>query len=174
MKTRSSPLADQLAGLRAATTSNDDRGWLPASLHALIMAILARIFGRLEHILLLWQSGNLPAPLPRRTAHPIQHHSADADSARALPPPAPCAPCRRTRSAKSATAQDTHRAGQRQQTRHRQTRLANAMPAPNPAAIASSKPATATPPPQQARAPPPNAGQTAAKAPSRDRTRTRL
>ena len=60
METQPPPLAAQLAGLRAATTSNDDRTMLPAALHALIAAIFARLFDRLEQILLLWQSGQLP------------------------------------------------------------------------------------------------------------------
>ena len=78
METHPTPLAGQLAGLRAAITSNDDRGWLPASLHALIMAIFARIFGRLEQIMLLWQSDTLPAIPP-----------ANATAARTPRPPAP-------------------------------------------------------------------------------------
>ena len=77
METQPSPLADQLAGLRATITSNDGRGWLPASLHALIATIFARIFDRLEQLFQLWQSGQLPAPQPspprqtqRRPSHP--------------------------------------------------------------------------------------------------------
>ncbi len=79
MSLKPSPLADQLAGLRAATTANAERGWLPASLHALIMAIFARIFGRLEQLLLLWQSGTLPAAQPA---------TANATAARTARPPA--------------------------------------------------------------------------------------
>ena len=83
METRPTPLANQLAGLRAAITSNDDRGWLPTALHAVIAAILARIFGRLEQLILLWQAGTLPAPAPRQpsTGEPdrVQAHT---------PPPA--------------------------------------------------------------------------------------
>ena len=153
METHPTPSADQLAGLRAATTSNDDRGMLPAALHALIAAIFARIFKRLEQVLLLWQSGNLPALPPPRPAHPNQHHSANTNSACALPTPR-----HQPRPARSAaphgSPQDTQRAAQH--------RAATAMPAPNPAAITSSKPATASPPPHPARAPPP---QTPAKIP---------
>ena len=71
-----SRLADQLAGLRAATPSNDGRGMLPAALHALIAAIFARIFDRLEQIILLWQSGLLPHAQshPEQSA-PVQHVS---------------------------------------------------------------------------------------------------
>ena len=60
MEPQPAPLAAQLAAIRTATTSNDSRGMLPAALHALIAAIFARIFGRLEQFLLLWQSGDLP------------------------------------------------------------------------------------------------------------------
>ena len=79
METKSSPLAGQLAGLRAAITSNDDRGWLSASLHAMIAAIFARIFDRLEQILVLWQSGQLPPPQPNAPLQ-IQRHPAHPDS----------------------------------------------------------------------------------------------
>ena len=69
-------LADQFAGLRAIpTTPNADTTLLSAALRALIAAIFARIFGRLEQILLLWQSGTLPAPsirAPRAATPPRQ------------------------------------------------------------------------------------------------------
>ena len=77
MSVQPSSLANQLAGLRAATTSNDDRGWLPAPLHALIMACLARIFSRLEQILQLLQTGQLPQiqSQTRDTSHPPSHRN---------------------------------------------------------------------------------------------------
>ena len=65
MVIHSSPLGAQLAGLRAAAGAQENRGWLPDALHALIMACLARLFGRLEQVFLLWQSGNLPLPASR-------------------------------------------------------------------------------------------------------------
>ena len=37
---------------------------MPAALHALIIACLVRIFGRLEHLVQQWQSGQLILPLP--------------------------------------------------------------------------------------------------------------
>ncbi|MCC6719048.1 MAG: hypothetical protein IT555_14295 [Acetobacteraceae bacterium] len=55
------PLADQAAALRAAAAVPCAPGWLPAPLHALIMACLLRLFGRLEQLILLWQDGRLPA-----------------------------------------------------------------------------------------------------------------
>ena len=54
-------LAGQFASLRATAQADDARGWLPASLHALIMACLVRLFSRLEQLVLAWQSGTLPA-----------------------------------------------------------------------------------------------------------------
>ncbi len=60
MPSLSSSLAADLALLRSTAPAVDDRGWLPASLHALIAAIFARIFERLEQLLQLWQSGALP------------------------------------------------------------------------------------------------------------------
>ena len=75
MESHSSPLADQLAGLRATTPSNDGRGTVPAALHALIAAIFARIFDRLEQILALWQAGLLP---PSPAAHSQARDTAPA------------------------------------------------------------------------------------------------
>ena len=39
--------------------------WLPASLHALILACFARLFGRLEQLLHLWQTAGFPPPAVR-------------------------------------------------------------------------------------------------------------
>ena len=58
-------LAHQVAGLRAAAEADAAPGWLPAALHALIMACLARLFGRLEQIIRLWQEGDLALPPAR-------------------------------------------------------------------------------------------------------------
>ena len=60
MLIQSPSLGDQLAHLRIPSRGQETCGWLPAAVHAMIMALLARIFGRLEQILLLWQSGTLP------------------------------------------------------------------------------------------------------------------
>ena len=59
------PLADQFASLRATTATAQPPLWLPASLHALILAALASLFSCLEDLIRLWQSGNLPTPQPR-------------------------------------------------------------------------------------------------------------
>ena len=73
MVIHSSPLGAQLAGLRAAAGAQENRGWLPDALHALIMACLARLFGRLEQVFLLWQSGNLPLPASSQTPQGAAH-----------------------------------------------------------------------------------------------------
>ena len=79
-------LADRFAGLRAIpTTPNADTTLLSAALCAMIAAIFARIFGRLEQFLLLWQSGTLPAPQPRATVF-------RAATAAPRPTPAPRTP----------------------------------------------------------------------------------
>ena len=64
MKHTSSPLSEELAGLRAACAAQGRHVWMPAALHALIIACLVRIFGRLEHLVQQWQSGQLILPLP--------------------------------------------------------------------------------------------------------------
>jgi hypothetical protein len=64
-----STLADEVARLGTATTSVPAPVWLPDAVHALIMACLARLFGRLEEMIRLWQAGLLPpppAPRPRQ------------------------------------------------------------------------------------------------------------
>ena len=78
MSVHPTPLGAQIASLRKAGTAppGADRRMLSKSLHALIAAIFARIFDRLEQILLLWQSGQLPAPpirAPRAATLPRQH-----------------------------------------------------------------------------------------------------
>ena len=44
-------------------------GWLPATLQTMILACLARLLAQLEHLVLLFQSGQLPTPAIRPT-HP--------------------------------------------------------------------------------------------------------
>ena len=51
------------ASLRAATKAEPGPAWLPAALHVLIIACLARLCDRLEHLLALWRAGLLP-PTP--------------------------------------------------------------------------------------------------------------
>ena len=88
MLIQSSPLGAQIANLQTAIAARETCAWLPATLHAMIAAIFARIFGRLEQILLLWQSGNLPLPQTRSTAP----RASRRDSACGLRPPVPLMP----------------------------------------------------------------------------------
>ena len=104
MEQQPNPLAGHLAALRAANSAEHDRGWLPASLHALIMACLARIFGRLEQLILLWQAGSLvlptappaaylpaarsPSVILRETKDPRFLPTAASQTAPLAPPPA--------------------------------------------------------------------------------------
>lgn len=67
-------LADQVARLRASATGTPAPIWLPDALHAAIMALLARIFGRLEAMIQLWQAGLLPPPTPRTTTASTKRH----------------------------------------------------------------------------------------------------
>lgn len=60
-----SPLANTVASLRVATLARPAHAWVPAAIHALILACLARLFGRLEEMVRLWQAGLLPPPTHR-------------------------------------------------------------------------------------------------------------
>ncbi len=63
METQStSPLAARFAGLHAAVEADSKSAWIPAVIHAAIAAIFARIFGRLEQLIQLWQAGQLTQP----------------------------------------------------------------------------------------------------------------
>ena len=88
METQPPRLAGQFAALRATTATTPKGAWIPAPVHALIMACLARIFGRLEQLVLLWQAGNLPTPAtrPTSTPRPLDIRCAAKDS-RFLPHP---------------------------------------------------------------------------------------
>ena len=72
------PLGAQIAHLPPREGGLENRALLPAALHALIAAIFARLFDRLEQIFLLWKSGDLPAPTLHRVppATPRQRPSA--------------------------------------------------------------------------------------------------
>ena len=79
MNDHPSSLSDQFARLRDSARAGEEKcARIPASIHALIMACLARIFARLEQFFLLWQSGQLPPPQAHATQHPISRR----DSAR--------------------------------------------------------------------------------------------
>jgi hypothetical protein len=73
------PLATQLATLRQAIEQEPAPFWVPAVLHAMIIGLLCDILGRLEHLVHLWVTGQLPALSPPRR-----------DLARQQPPPRPC------------------------------------------------------------------------------------
>lgn len=124
MSFQPTPLATRFASLHTSIAACPNRAWLPRSLHALILAALARIFGRLEHLLLLWQAGTLPAPQSRH-------------SERSEAPTLPSSPGQRK-------ATGTTR---RTRTRHNAARTpcaAQAIPAPNPSV--SSAPQSAVKP----------------------------
>ena len=58
MENQTPSLGDALAGLRHTVQAPREKcAFLPAAIQAMIAAILARIFGRPEQILLLWQIG---------------------------------------------------------------------------------------------------------------------
>jgi len=76
-------LGDQLATLRASAEAIPAPAWLPEALHALILACLLRLFGRLESMISHWQAGLLPPPPQPRLASPARH---------AAPRPAPPRP----------------------------------------------------------------------------------
>ena len=78
MESQSPSLGDKIARLRGAAQVEENGTWLPDPLHALIMACLARLFGRLEQILQFWQTGAPPAhDLGQR---PISATSTSAES----------------------------------------------------------------------------------------------
>ena len=140
METHTPSLGDQIARLRGTAQAQEKCAWIPAAIHVLIIAALMRIFGRLEQIFLLWQSGDLPAPQIR--------------APRAPRPRAPRSRATRSR----ATPRPT---GHRARTRARQASVP-ITPAPRrPPEFAPFN--SAKPPscprlcPHQARAPPPTA-----------------
>jgi len=61
-------IADMAAELRATADEAAAQAGLVAALHALILAALVRIFTRLEDMVALWQSGQLPPLAPARHA----------------------------------------------------------------------------------------------------------
>jgi hypothetical protein len=63
-------LAEQAAGMREAAQASRAPRWLPDALHAMLMALLARLFTRLEDMIQLWQSGLLLPPSARIAAVP--------------------------------------------------------------------------------------------------------
>ncbi len=62
----STPLAEGVAALRAQVAAVPAPAWVPEAIHALILALLLRLFGRLEDMIALWQAGHpIPLPAPR-------------------------------------------------------------------------------------------------------------
>ena len=57
------PLTAQVATLRTALRAVEAPCWLPSAVHAMIVDCLLQLFGRLEEIFRLWQSGAF-APVP--------------------------------------------------------------------------------------------------------------
>ncbi len=155
MSVHPTPLAQQVAHIRGAILTQEKCVWIPAVVHALIIACLARIFGRLEEMIRLWQSGQLPLPpaprpyAPRAAcATPRVHHWPTARPRHAMALPIP--------ESASATA----------------PRHAPAAPFPTlPTPCAGPNPIHAQS--RHARAPPPNRRAHSAKNPShRDRVST--
>jgi hypothetical protein len=69
MSPHPSPLAETVTAMRAALLATPAHDWVPQAIHALILACLARILGRLEEMIRLWQAGLLPPVAQRpRTA----------------------------------------------------------------------------------------------------------
>ena len=136
-----SPLAAHCAGLHQVALAGTRGGMLRFSLHTMIAAILARIFARLEHLIQLWQTGQLP-PLPQATSRTQSPHpdSAQTPAARAHTP--------RTRRTANHRARTTAAPGpaHKRPTRHQPP------PAQNPATAPSRTFGTARP--RSARAPP--------------------
>ena len=80
METHTLSLGDQIARMHDAVHAQDRCAWIPPAIHALLIACLARIFGRLENLVRMWQDGQLP-PLSQRTPPPPR-----PDLAPGLPP----------------------------------------------------------------------------------------
>ena len=92
MDSHSPALSEQIAGLRRAVQAAPAAAWLPATLHALIIACFARLFTRLEQMLQLWQSGDLVIP-----ETPTRATTTRATTKRAHRRRAPSAPRRHSR-----------------------------------------------------------------------------
>lgn len=159
MSEKPTPLAAEIACLRTAVTAPGDRGLLPKSLRNLIIAILTRLFTRLEQAILLWQSGNLPIPparAPRTGRAPQPHQSAAPARPRGTASPAAARANPRAPHPGTAHQGAPHHRPLHQRPLQEGTppgRIAHAPLAPSgrtaPRAI------TIPPPPHPARAPPP-------------------
>ncbi len=95
METHAPSLGDKIAHLRRTAQAQEKCAWIPSAIHALIMAALARIFGRLENIFQLWQAGTLPAPPVRRSVAPARTGTARPISRRPISRRSASRACRR-------------------------------------------------------------------------------
>jgi hypothetical protein len=66
-----SPLAEKAAALRDSVLATPAPRWLPDAAYALILALLARIFARLEDMIALWAQGILAPPPAREPRAPV-------------------------------------------------------------------------------------------------------
>ena len=73
MSVQPTALGAQIASLRSTAEAIPAPCWLPSAVHALILACLARLFGRLENLIQLWQSGLL-LPHPAPASQPNARH----------------------------------------------------------------------------------------------------
>ena len=139
-------LGAQIAGLRSSALAQERYVWIPAAIHALIIACLARIFASLERLVALWQSGLLPPPQPSRPS-------------RTPRPSCPRPSRRRTPGLRRVRPRSVSRNAARRHTVHRlPSRTANPCPIPAPQARPAAFRPTAFRPttfrPHPARAPP--------------------
>ena len=135
MKANPSPLSDQCAALRRAAQDATAPCWVPESVYALIVACLVRLFARLEEMVLLWQSGGLPAPSarPRRAplapkTPPARRYSAAPARSRHKSARARENPARRPSHRPTGFARARHRAPSQSRPTHRPRRTARAPP----------------------------------------------
>lgn len=111
------PLADGIASLRTAILADEARG-----IHALILAILARLLTRLEHMIRLWQAGQLPTPRTKPAGRKT------------------CSETVRRREAGAASARPSRRRPAHRATARRRTSAANARVGRNSAALPPQRP----------------------------------
>ena len=134
MEKHAPSFGDKFAHLRQAAQAQEKCAWIPSAIHTLIMAALARIFGRLEQLFQLWQAGTLPAPLVRRP--PARPRTA---AARPFSRPSVCqarrrAPEIRPRATRPTASHPVHGVPKPKGTpaaKHRRTRPQRAPPAKN-------------------------------------------
>ncbi|MCC6717950.1 MAG: hypothetical protein IT555_08700 [Acetobacteraceae bacterium] len=72
MLDQATPLATAIASLRTSAAADGAPGLLRASLQSLILALLTRLFARLESLVPAWQAGTLAIPPPVAAPCPAQ------------------------------------------------------------------------------------------------------